>query len=385
LPPSKANAPLPEPTAAATDNNILFPRTYNHGAYRGATAVGGLLTKLAMMDLDGGAVRDVFAFPGYLREPVISPDAKRVAAAGWNNGRAQIYLINVNVGQAQNISNNEFRDRTPVFSPDGQRIAFVTDRHGHWDIYTMALDGGNQRRLTTSSGADKSPAWSPDGRRLAFISNREGGFDVFTMHADGSNQRMLVPRNGNEYEPVWSLDGKHIACTVQRRWNRCIQICAPDGTDPQNVAMGNLTGLWSISWSPDGQTLAGAFSHLGNAGIVVVHRAASVSIGQEDWKGEKITKLVDIAPVSTHHRDWYHTGTGTPRHVVRLFSGVSYSPDGSKLVYCSNATEDGSFRLFTIASGPVKSADGKATIVEPTELPNTRTAWPVMTKWAGEK
>ena len=336
LPRPDASAPLPEPEAALTDQHVVFTRTYNHGSYTGATAGGGLLTKLAAVDLGDKRVRDVFSFPGYVREPVISPDGKHIAAACWNNGQAQVYLINAVGGQARNVSANAFNDRTPVFRPDGKRLAFVSDRGGDWDIFTMALDGSDVRRLTDSPGADKSPAWSPDGQRLAFISDRGGGFDVYTMDADGKEQRLLLPRDGNEYEPRWSPDGQHIVCTVQRRWNRCLQISEPDGGDPHYVALGAVTNLWSIAWSPDGKTLAAAFSHLGNAGVVIADRSERVYIGQEDWNGERITKLVDVAPLTTMHSGWYHSGAGTPRAVARQYAGVSFAPDGESLVYCSN-------------------------------------------------
>ena len=281
-----------------------------------------------------------------------------------------------------NISNNAYRDRTPVFSPDGGRLAFVSDRDGDWNIYTMAVDGSDVRRLTYAHGADKSPAFSPDGSRIAFISNRRGEYDVFTMNADGSDQKLLLPRDGNEYEPTWSPDGRHLACTVQRRWNRCIQISLPDGRDPHYVALGNVTNLWSISWSPDGQRLAGAYSHLANAGVVTVDRNEKVVIGQEDWNGERLTKLIDVPPIVAHPNEWYHAGGGTPRQIARLFSGVSYSPDGSKLIYCANATESGSFNLFSIDTELPEPVEGEPPAKpQPTPLPGTGTAWPAVTVW----
>lgn len=336
LPRPAATEPLPEPSGTLADSEFVFTRTYNGPGYQGATAGGGLLTRLAAVNTQDHSVRDVFGYAGYVREPEIAPDRKHVAAACWTNGKAQIYLINAVGGKVRNISNNDFRDRTPVFRPDGQRLAFISDRSGDWDIYTMALDGSDVQRLTDSHATDKMPNWSPDGQRIVFVSDREGGYDVYTMNADGSEQRLLLPRDGNEYEPTWSPDGKHIVCTVQRRWNRCFQISEPDGGDPHYVALGNVTNIWSICWSPDGQKLAAAYSHLANGGVVTVDRNDRVSIGQEDWGGKLLTKLIDVPPMSTMHGGWYHTGAGSPRAIARLFSGVRYTPDGKSLIYCSN-------------------------------------------------
>ena len=370
LPRPVATEPLPEPSGALTDQHVLFTRTYN-GPYPGTTSGGGHLTNLSLLDTSDGKVNVLFAFPGYVREPMISADRTRVAVAGWNNGRSQIYVIQAIGGQARNISNNGFRDRTPVFSPDGTRIAFVSDRDGDWDIYTMSLDGTDVRQLTDMPGTERSPAWSPNGQSIAFIANRDGDFDVFATAADGSGTRRLVARDGNEYEPLWSPDGTYIACTVQRRWNRCIQVVRADGTDPYYIGLGSMTQLWSIRWSPDGRYLAGAFSHHSNAGVVIIDREEKVIVGREDWNGERLTKLVNLDPVKTLGGDWYHTGAGTPRHVVRLFSGVSFAPDGNRLVFCSNQT--GSFQLYTI------STDRGS----PEPLANTETAWPAEVQWAG--
>jgi len=338
--------PLPEVVEGLSKEHVVYTRTYNHKGYTGPTGGGALFTRLAVVNpwAEAGEHTGLYEFPGYLREPVISPDGKRVAAAAWNGGTSQIYLINARNAEgkiggsaARNISSNAFRDRSPTFSPDGSRIAFASDRHGDWDIYTMTTDGEDVRRFTNSLGVDRSPAWSPDGSKIVFISNRGGtDTDVYVMNADGSGQYILQPLDGNEYEPTWSPDGTKIACTTQRRWNRGIQISNVDGSDPYYVGLGSLTQLWSVSWSPDGQSLAGAFSRMEFAGVVVIDKDKKVIIGQEDWDGKHVNKIVKVGQTKPIHGDWYHNGSGTPRQVVRYFSGVSFSPDGSSLVYCSN-------------------------------------------------
>lgn len=364
--------PLPEPAAALPADGVVFTRHFK-GDYPGQTSESALLMEVAIADVARGGAKTAFQLPqGFCREPAVSPDGKRLAMAVWVNGASQIYLANAAGGQARNISRNAFRDRSPAFSPDGRRIAFVSDRDGDWEIYSMDLEGADPRRLTRSPGVDRSPAWSPDGRRIAFISDRDGDFDVFVMDADGGGRRVLVRRDGNEYEPAWSPDGSRIACTVQRRWNRCVQICGAGGEDPYYVALGPATDLRSLRFSPDGKRLAAAFSHLEKAGVILMDPAERVTIGQEDWDGKRVKKLVAAEPIRPHQGGWYATGSGSPRHVVKNFSGVAFSPDGSKLVYGSDATEDGVFALFVIG------VEGG----QPKRIEGTDTVWPTGVIWA---
>ena len=47
----------------------------------------------------------------------------------------------------------------PSWSPDGKRIAFMSERDGNPEIYVMDADGANPQNLTNNRHADHSPAW----------------------------------------------------------------------------------------------------------------------------------------------------------------------------------------------------------------------------------
>ena len=56
--------------------------------------------------------------------------------------------------------NNRSNDLSPSWSPsDGKRIAFVSDRDGNPEIYVMDADGGNPQNLTNNPQNDLQPAW----------------------------------------------------------------------------------------------------------------------------------------------------------------------------------------------------------------------------------
>ena len=49
------------------------------------------------------------------------------------------------------------------------QIAFVSNRDGNDEIYVMDTDGGNLQNLTNNPADDFHTSWSPGGKRIAFV------------------------------------------------------------------------------------------------------------------------------------------------------------------------------------------------------------------------
>jgi hypothetical protein len=108
-----------------------------------------------------------------------------------------------------------------------EKIVFASDRSGNWDIWMIDQDGTNLEQLTTNSFSDTSPQISPDGTKIAFISDRTGSWQVWMMNSDGSDQHQLFDVNelsipyGDEYGEkrvkyvAWAPDGSYLITHIE--------------------------------------------------------------------------------------------------------------------------------------------------------------------------
>ncbi|RKU32854.1 hypothetical protein C6499_02500 [Candidatus Poribacteria bacterium] len=167
---------------------------------------------LYLMDADGGNV--TLLKEDYRGErPAWSPDGKQIAYGGTGPWIAifdvhtlKEKLMFVPVDQAYDIA----------WSPDGRQLAFVNwnrDQQTGRDIYAINVDGTDLQQLTDHPGHDRWPAWAPNGRQIAFYSTRnENSSGISLIDIEGNNLRELT--DGGEIYPSWSPDGKQMAFWV---------------------------------------------------------------------------------------------------------------------------------------------------------------------------
>jgi dipeptidyl aminopeptidase/acylaminoacyl peptidase len=179
--------------------------------------------------------------------PRWSPDGRFLAfLSARDGGRAQIWLLSRNGGEARRVSNLENGASSFEWSPDGTRFVCLTrtgppaskssDVRHYTHIYYKFNDTGyfDEKRshvaiVDVRTGAakqitdgddwnDLDPHWSPDSTRIAFVSNRTGkefdldhNSDVWTIPAGGGALTKISDHVGPDTSPRWSPDGSQIA------------------------------------------------------------------------------------------------------------------------------------------------------------------------------
>jgi len=221
---------------------------------------------LYVMDIDGGNVKKITTARGSIHTGVAcSPDGRRiifndVVPTSEKTYEDTLYLANVD-GTWQTILLSGRRAFEPAWSHDGQKVAFQSWEHDPSEIYVMDIDGGNFQRLTNNGVYDDYPDWSPDDKKILFISEADTSWSyprIYVMNADGSQVKKVTTEYTYDIFPQWSPDGKDILFqSIQgtgKSWG--IFIIDANGGNLRTVTFSDDYNAYYPCWSPDGKKVA---------------------------------------------------------------------------------------------------------------------------------
>ena len=89
-----------------------------------------------------------------------------------------LYLMNLENGELQQLTEGRFTDLHPAFSADGSKIVFSSDRSGIFNLHELSLASGELVRLTNLTGGAFYPDVSPDGKSIALSEFTHKGYRI---------------------------------------------------------------------------------------------------------------------------------------------------------------------------------------------------------------
>jgi TolB protein len=210
--------------------------------------------RLALMDQDGANVRYLTRGDDLVLTPRFSSSADTITYMSYGSqGDPKVFLMNVETGQREIVTNFPGMSFSPRFSPDGQRVIFSLQRGANSNLFVMDLRSKSIMRLTDTSVIDTAPSYSPDGAQVCFESDRGGKQQVYVMAASGGQAQRISFGDGAYSTPVWSPRGDYIAFTKQTQGRFAIGIMKPDGTGERLLTEGFHNE--GPTWSPNGRVI----------------------------------------------------------------------------------------------------------------------------------
>ena len=211
--------------------------------------------RIAIMDQDGANNRYITDGATLAITPRFSPTLQELVYMAYNPDRTppKVYLQNVDSGRRELLGNFPGMSSAPRFSPDGTKVAMGLSQDGRTNIYEMDIRGRGLRRLTNSSAIDTSPSYSNDGTQIVFNSDRGGSQQLYVMSAAGGGEKRISFGEGRYATPVWSPRGDYIAFTKIMPGGFGIGIMRPDGSGERTLANGFL--VEGPTWAPNGRVL----------------------------------------------------------------------------------------------------------------------------------
>lgn len=210
---------------------------------------------------------------GRVSDPQLSHDGKeclynvRSFSLQLNKGNSDIWKVNLQTGQAVQLTRDSSNENSAKWSSDGKKIYFLNDKGGSSQLWSMNPDGSSQQKESSVDFDINAYGISPDGKMIWLVTDvrvdksvKEQNPDLpkttgriyddlmyrhWDTWADGTYSHLLIAKfenakitgvpndlmrgerfdtplkpDGGEEQIAWSHDGKWLAYTCKKSFGK---------------------------------------------------------------------------------------------------------------------------------------------------------------------
>ncbi|USD50966.1 Tol-Pal system protein TolB [Vibrio sp. SCSIO 43153] len=166
--------------------------------------------QLRVADYDGFNERLVLRSKQPLMSPAWSPDGQKLAYVSFQNGQAEIFIMNIYTGEREKVTSYPRHNGAPRFSPDGNKLALVLSKTGSLQVYTLDLKTRKLTQITRGRSNNTEPFWHPDGKSLIFTSDRGGKPQIYQVNLGDSSINRLTWQGSQNLGGQITPDGRFL-------------------------------------------------------------------------------------------------------------------------------------------------------------------------------
>ncbi|MFT5369671.1 MAG: Tol biopolymer transport system component [Candidatus Latescibacterota bacterium] len=253
------------------------------------------------------------------KDPAISPDGKRIAYVGMDDGNSNLGIVNIDGTNRQMLTHNN--DATqyygPKWSADGKQLLFSIFRTAEdRDIATISTETTPEPKKEGRREIGKKKEirdTSLDSLQLALqdsIKSVEDSIKAFPdslAFANNSQFRVIVHSRADERDPIWLSDGSGIVFSSDR--TGIFNIYTHDIATGVQKQITNVVGSAFVpTLSPNGNDIIYAGYHASNYNLYRIPLSDGVAIDAPEYldrdyasiyDGDPLKELYDIGRYST--------------------------------------------------------------------------------------
>lgn len=339
----------------------------------GSTLVFAYKGDLYKVPSSGGTAIQLTTHEGNDFMPVFSPDGKTIAFASDRHGNFDVFTLSIDGGLSTRLTFHSSQDMPQSFSPDGKSILFSASRldqanytqfptGGLGELYSVPVSGGRETQFLSIPAEDVK--WNKSGTKMLFH-DKKGYEDTWRKHHTSSVARDIwmydVPTksfkklsnfNGEDRTAIFSNDEQTIFYLSEKDGTFNIWSMPASGGDSKQITSFKKNPVRFLSLSNTGKLAFGYNGEIYTMDNGSAPRKVVISIVSDerysDVKNEVITSGASEMSVSPNgkevalivHGEVFVTSVegGITKRITNTPEqerNVSFSPDGSKVLYAS--------------------------------------------------
>lgn len=171
--------------------------------------------------------------------PAWSPDGQKVAFSALDGHKRDLYIYHIEEDRIEQVTDDRYDDIDPSWMANSDEVVFSSDRphhrnpnreesyqpyvshggaympgdfeYGFYNLFRVPLETKRVIPVDVGPGENSNPKVSPDGRKVAFISNRNGIDNIYVGYLDSLAHYAVTDILTGVRSITWSPDGEELA------------------------------------------------------------------------------------------------------------------------------------------------------------------------------